>query len=211
MKFSPSYDRGLSLLRVSTSENCDTDSWPMVPEVFFRHYQGAFDPEYSAVAAAMLFSRHCGTVADFDDARMGIDAARAVRAILPEVEEIMPIDGARREIGQGVASLVVGEAERIFDGRMKRGAVGKSARAVTWSGDFLANGAHNSTQFIGGDIFTNALMVAASTNISVALALLIGGRSLRDIYVPAPTEDEQPEFDRLAGGLDLISIKLHAI
>ena len=50
--------------------------------------------------------------------------------------------------------------------------------------------AYTATQFIGGDIFTNALMVAASTNISVALALLIAGRNVRDIYVPKPPKEE---------------------
>lgn len=211
MKLHPSYDRGVNLLVVTSSENCDTDSWPMVSEVFFRHYQGAFDPEYGALAAAILFSRHCGAVADFDGTKLGIDAARAVRTIVPDVEEIMPIDGSKREIGQGVSSLVVGEAEQILDGRMKPGVVGKSARAITWSGDFLAHGARNSTRFIGGDIFTNALMVTASTNISVALALLIGGRSLRDIYVPTPPKEEAEDFDRIAGGLEYVSIKLRAI
>lgn len=209
MKFTPSNDG--AALAIASAENCDTDSTAMVPQVFFRNFRGSYDPECGAIASTVLFARHCGAVAEFDNVRIGIDAARAVRTIAPDVEEIMPIDGVKREIGQGNAAIVVGEAERLFDGRMRPGVTGRSARAVTWSGDFLAHGARNSTNFIGGDIFTNALMVTASTNISVALALLIGGRSLRDIYVPRPEKHDEGTFDRLAEGLAFVSIKLRAI
>lgn len=209
MKFTPSNDG--AALAIASSETCDTDSAALVPQVFFRNYRGTYDPECGAIASSILFSRYCGMVAEFDNVKVGIDAARAMRTIVPDLEEIMPIDGAKREIGQGSAAIVVGEAERLYDGRMRPGVTGRSARAVAWSGDFLAHGARNSTNFIGGDIFTNALMVAASTNISVALALLIGGRSLRDIFVPQPAADEQAEFDRIADGLQFMSIKLKAI
>lgn len=209
MKFATTNDG--AALNVASTGNCDTDSSALVPQVFFRNFRGAYDPECGAIASSVLFSRYCGAVAEFDNVKLGIDAARAVRTIAPDVEEIMPIDGAKREIGQGTATLVVGEAERLFDGRMRPGATGRSARAITWSGDFLAHGARNSTNAIGGDIFTNGLMVAASTQISVALALLIGGRSLRDIYVPEPANDERTAFDRIAEGLAFMSIKLRAI
>lgn len=211
MKFNVSYDKGVSLYTLTTSENCDTDSWPMVPQVVFRQFQGTYDPEYGAIASAILFSRHCGTVADFAGAKVTIDSARSVRAIVPDIEEIYPIDSVKREIGQGVSSIVVGEASRMYDGRLRPGVVGKAARATTWSGDFVTNGARDSKQFIGGDIFTNALMVASSTNISAALALLLSGRNVRDIYVPKPPKEEEAEFDRIAEGLEHVSIKLNTV
>ena len=211
MKFNARHEPGNGLVTVTGSDNCDTDSWPLVPEIVFRQYQGSYDPETVAIASTILFSRHCGSVAEFNGAKVGIDAARAVRAIVPDAEDILPIDGMRREIGQGVASLVVGEAERILCDGIPVGRIGRSARAVTWSGDFVSPARRESTHYIGGSVFTNARLVAASTNISVALALLIGGRALRDIYVPAPADDEAADFERIAAGLEFISIKLRAL
>lgn len=211
MKFSPKHDTSVSLLLVSGAENCDTDSWPLVSQLQFRHFRSALDLEFAAVAAAILFARHCGSVAEFEGARIGIDAARAIRAIVPELEEVHPIDGKKREIGQGVATLIVGEAGRVFDGGGRTGRVGKSARAVTWSGDFVTGGGRDSRRYIGGDIFTNAALVAGSTAISAALALLVGGRALRDVYVPRPTKSEEKDFERIADGLEFISVKLRSL
>jgi hypothetical protein len=183
----------------------------MVPQVVFRHFQGNYDPEYGAIASAILFARQCGTVADFSGAKVGIDAARSVRAAAPDVEDVYPVDSVKREIGQGVSSIIVGEARRMFDGRVRPGAVGKAARAVTWSGDFVGDGARDSRGYIGGDIFTNARMVAPAVAVSAALALLLGGRTVRDIYVPEPTDDEADDFDRIAGALEHVAIKVRAI
>jgi len=210
MKLTPKHDKWVNLLLVAGTESCDTDSWPMVQELQFRHYRSVLDPEFGAVAAAILFGRHCGSVVEFEGVRLGIDAARAVRAIVPNVEELLPIDGGKREIGQGVATLIVGEAARLLDGNGKTGRVGKSARAVTWSGDFV--GRHrDSRRYVGGDVFTNAALIAGSTEVSAALALLIGGRGLRDIYVPPPTKAEARDFDRIAAGLEFLSVKLRRL
>ena len=211
MKISPTHDKGANLLLVSAVENCDTDSWPLVPQLLFRHYRSTLDLELGAIAAAILFARHCGSVAEFDGARISIDAARAIRGILPEVEELLPINGMKRDISQGVATLIVGEAGRMFDGGGNTGRIGRSARAVTWSGDFVTPTGRNSTECVGGDIFTNATLVAASTEISVALALLVGGRGIRDIYVPRPAGSEREDFQRIAAGLELIGIKLRTL
>lgn len=210
MKFNPCDDRNASIITVTGSANCDTDSMPLVPQVFFRHYLGAYDPEYGTLAGAILFARHCGSVADFASVKIGIDAARAIRAIVPDVEDVLPIDGMKREIGKGTAALVVGEACQMFGGAAIS-SVGRAARAVTWSGDFVTAGTRNSAGYIGGDVFTNALLVAGSTSISVALALLIAGRSLRDIYVPAPPEAEADDLARLSAGLAFVSIKLRTL
>lgn len=211
MKVTQRNDHSASLLTLSGAENCDTDSWPIVTQVFFRHYLGAYDAEYAAIAAAIVFARHCGSVAEFVGAKIGIDAARAIRAIVPEIEDVLPIDGMKREIGKGTASVVVCQAGQMFDGGARRGHIGKAARAIAWSGDFVTAADRNSTRYIGGDVFTNALLVAGSTSVSVAIALLVAGRSLGDIFVPAPPKDETKEFDRLARGLDVISIKLAVI
>ena len=82
MRLNTQYDKGVNLLAVSSAENCDTDSWPMVPEIQFRNYRGNLNPELGAVAAAILFARHCGTVADFNGAKISIDTARAIRRIM---------------------------------------------------------------------------------------------------------------------------------
>jgi len=211
MKLSPRHDRGTSQLTVTASDNCDTDSSPMVPEVFFRQYQGDFDPQSAAIAGAILFARHCGSVAEFDGASIGIDAARAVRAIVPDADDVLPIEGARRAIGQGNASIVVGEAERLLGEGIATDRVGKSTRAVTWSGDFVSPATRDSTRSIGGAMFTNARLVAHDTGISVALALLVGGKGLQDIYVPQAPEDETEDFERIARGLDFVGIKLRAL
>lgn len=209
MKFEPTNER--NVLTVSVGENCDSDSLPFVQRVFFRRYQSSFDPENGAVAMAVLFAQHCGAVAEFGGAKIGIDAARAIRAIAPDVEDLLPIDGMKREIGQGSSSIVVGAADRVLDAGVDRGRIGRSARIVTWSGDFVGAGERNSTRHIGGDIFTNALLVARSTSISVAIALFVAGRGLRDIFVPAPPEDEVAEFDRISAGLAFIGVKLRGI
>jgi hypothetical protein len=211
MKFASTYDRGAGLLTLASSENCDTDAWPLVPQVFFRHYQGVLDPDLGAVAAAVLFASHCGSVAEFHGAKVGIDVARTIRTVAPDIEDVLPMDGKKREIGQGSSSIVVGAIDRILDGGVDRGAIGKAARVVTWSGDFVPTGERNSSRHIGGDIFTNALLVAKGTSISVAIALLVAGRGLRDIFVPKPPKDEAEEFARIADGLEFVSIKLKAI
>jgi len=209
MKLTAQHDKGVNLLMISSAENCDTDSWPMVPQLQFRHYRGNLDTELGAVAAAILFSRHCGAVADFNGARISLDAARAIRCIMPEVEELFPIHGMKRDIGQGVSALVVGEAQRMFNGGGV-GRVGRSARAVTWSGDFVGGDRRDSTEYVGGDIFTNATLIAGTTEISVALALLVGGKAIRDIYVPPPPKEEAKSFARIAAGLEFVSVKLQS-
>lgn len=211
MKFASTYDREASLLTLASSENCDTDAWPLVPQVFFRHYQGSLDPDMGAVATAVLFASQCGSVAEFGGARVGIDIARTIRTVAPDIEDVWPMDGKKREIGQGTSSIVVGAIDRIVDGGVDRRAIGKAARVVTWSGDFVTASERTSARHIGGDIVTNALLVAKSTSVSVAIALLVAGRGLRDLFVPKPPKDEAEEFARIARGLEFVGIKLKAI
>ncbi len=210
MKISAKHDKGVNLLEVSAVESCDTDSWPLVPQLQFRHYRSTLDPELGAIAAAILFARHCGSVVEFDGAKISIDAARTIRTMLPEVDELLPINGMKRDISQGVATLISGEAGRMFAtvGNAKR--VGTSARAITWSGDFVTP-TRNSSQYIGGDIFTNAALVTGNTEISVALALLVGGKDVRDIYVPPPERPERERYQRIADGLEHVGVKLRML
>lgn len=208
MKFAIANER--NVLSVTGAENCDTDSWPMVPEVVFRRYQGTYDPEMGAVAAAILFSSHCGSVAEFDGVNVGIEAARAIRQVASDVEEVLPIDGRKKEMTQGTRAIVVVEAASAFDDGIDLRTVGRSARAVTWSGDSVPSGDRNSTRYVCGEIFTNAELVADKTKTSVALALLLGGRSLRDIYV-ARQPGEARSFEELAEGLDCVGVKLRVL
>jgi hypothetical protein len=209
MKIRAKHDNRVNLLEVSAAESCDTDSWPLVPQLQFRHYRSTLDPEIGAIAATILFARHCGSVVELDGAKISIDAARAIRTILPEADELLPVNGMKRDISQGVVTLISGEAGRMF---ATGGApnVGTSARAVTWCGDFVTPG-RNSSQYIGGDIFTNAALVAGYTEISVALALFVGGKAVRDIYVPPPEEPEQERYHRIADGLEHVGIKLRML
>ncbi len=197
-------------MTVTSGSNCDTDRYPFVPEVEFRCYEGTPDAEASAVGSAILFAGYCGALAEFEGVRVSLDTARAVRQIMPDIEELVPIDGAKREIGQGVSTLIVGEARCMY-GADAKPRVGTSARAITWSGDFVGPGERDSTTYIGGDVFTNARLVAGSTEVSVALALFVGGRSVRDIYVPPPPPEELAAFERVAAGLEHISIKLRSL
>lgn len=211
MKLTPKHERGMALLTVTSRESCDTDVWPMVPEIFFRQYQGTYDPELAAVASAILFGRYCGSVTEFEGGAVGSDAARAIRAIAPTVEDIMPIDGARRELVQGTSAIVVGEAGRLMADGVDGRTVGRATRVTTWSGDFVSPDDRTANGYIGGALFTNAGLVAGSTATSAALALLLGGRALRDIYVPAPPKAERTEFERIGEGLEFVGLKLHAI
>ena len=209
MKIRAKHDKGVNLLEVSAAESSDTDSWPLVSQLQFRHYHSTFDPELGAVASAVLFARHCGSVVEFEGTQISIDAARAIRTILPETDELLPVNGMKRDISQGVATLISGEAARMFDsGGSPR--VGTSARAITWSGDFVGPG-RNSNQHIGGDIFTNAALVADRTAVSVALALFVGGKAVRDIYVPPPEKPERERYRRMAEGLEHLGVKLQTL
>jgi hypothetical protein len=205
VKFSVTNDR--NVLAFTAAENCDSDSWPFLSQVVFRRYQASFDPEIGSVAASLLFSSHCGSVAEFD-VKLGTDAAKTIRRICPAIEEILPIDGLKRDISQGSKSIVVVEAA---DTHTKAAVAGRSARAVTWSGDSVPAGDRDSSRYVCGEIFTNAELVAGKTETSVALALLLGGRSLRDIYVAPPAESEQTAFGRIADGLDCMGIKVRAL
>ena len=211
MKISAKHDKGVNLLLLSAVESCDTDSWPLTPQLQFRHYRSTLDPEYGAIAAAILFARHCGSVVEFDGARISMDAARAIRRMLPEVGELLPINGMKRDISQGVATLIVGEARELFAAGGRAGRIGGPARAITWSGDFVAPSERSSARYVGGDIFTNATLTASSAEISVALALLVGGRCVRDIYVPRPRQSELEDFRRIGAGLEFVGIKLRAL
>ncbi len=211
MKIGVRYDRAKSLVLIESAENCDSDSWPLVPDLEFRHFQSAPDREIGAIGAAILFARYCGTVAEFPGARISIDAAKAIRMILPEIEAIHPIDGAKRDISEGVSTLIVGSADRLLGGGPVVGAVGRSPRVITWSGDFVAPSERDSARYVGGDVFTNARLVAGATAVSIALGLLWGGKDVRDIYVPEPPEQERDTFDRIAAGLEFVGVKLYAL
>ncbi len=209
MKFSLANAR--NVLSVTGVENCDTDSWPLVSEIVFRRYQGTFDPELGAVAAAILFSGHCGTVAEFDGVNVGLEAAKGIRCVAPEIDEVLPIDGRKKEMTQGGRTMVVVEAAEAFDAGIDLRSLGRSARAVTWSGDPVPPDSRDSSEYVCGEIFTNARLVAGGMETSVALALLIGGRSLRDIHVATPKGADPEVFDRVAEGLDCVGIKLRAL
>lgn len=200
-----------NVLTLAVAENCDTDSWPLVREVFFRRYQGQFDPEVGAVAAAILFSPYCGWVAEFQDARIGADAARAIRRVVPDVEDVLPVDGKKREIGQGSGAIAVGEAGQMYSGALDPRRLPGPTRALTWSGDFIAAGERDSTRHVGGDVFTNAALVATATCTSVALALLAGGRNLRDIYVAPPPAAEEAGFAAMVAALETIGVGLRTL
>ena len=209
MKLTTGYDAATNVLTVSATENCDTDGGPLVRQIFFRNFQSRLDPEFGAIAAAMLFGSHCGSMMAFDTA-VSIDAARAIRRIVTDVEELEPINGTRREISQGVASVVVGEPRSLY-GTLKRDHIGKATHVVSWSGDFVEPGGRNSAGYVGGKIFTNALLVAGSTAISGALALLVGGRDTHVIHIPAPAPTEESDFTRISEGLEFIGVKLRAL
>jgi hypothetical protein len=207
MKFYASNHQGISQITFTAQENCDTDAWPLVPQVFFRRYNAAFDPEIGALAATVLFAGHCGTVAEFNGVKLGMDAARAVRRIAPQVEDVLTVDGVRREIAVGSASVAVAEAADAYS---SGGALLRSGRVVTWSGDFVSQERRTSDQHIVGDVFTNARLVASRTRVSIALALLFAGRRVREIFVPAPPKDEADAFAAIVEGLDFVAIKLRA-
>ncbi|MHA1549624.1 MAG: hypothetical protein ACTSYE_11910 [Alphaproteobacteria bacterium] len=211
MKFHLNHHLGRSLLTVVSSENCDTDSWPMVSDIEFRRYEGTPDPEIGAIGAAILFARHCGDIAEFADSKIGVDTARAIRTILPQVEELHPIDGRQRSISQGVSALIVGEARQIMGGSVATADTGRSAQVISWSGDFVDDSARVSTRHVDGGVFTNARLVAGQVSVSAALALLSGGKNVRDIYVPGPSAEEESDYRRIADGLDFIGVKLHGM
>jgi hypothetical protein len=209
MKLTTAHDEATNVLTVQATENCDTDGGPLVRQVFFRNFRSALDPEFGAVAAAVLFGSHCGSIVTFDGA-ISIDAARAIRRIVADVEELEPVNGTRRDISQGVASVVVGEPRALFGG-VKRDHIGKATHVVSWSGDFVEPGQRDSAGYVGGKMFTNALLVAGSTAISSALALLVGGRSTHLIHIPAPALTEETDFTRVSEGLEFIGVKLRAL
>lgn len=211
MKFASAYDQGAGLISLTGSDNCDTDSWPLVPQVFFRHYQATYDPEMGAIASAILFSSCCGSVAEFQGARIGIDAAKAIRTAVPQIDDVLPVEGLKREIGLGVSSIMVGDTASMFNRPAGSDRFVKAARAVTWSGDFVSSANRQSDVHVGGDVFTNASLVAGKTSVSVALALLIAGRRLREIFIPAPSPDETETVDRIGRGLEFVGIKLRTV
>jgi hypothetical protein len=211
VKLFAQHDKSVNILTLSSVENCDTDSWPIVPDIQFRHFRGAPDAEFAAIAGAILFASHCGSVIEFANARLSIDSARVVRRMVPHLEELAPINGAKRDISQGTLTLIVGEAGRVLRGGIVPANFGQSARMVTWSGDFVGVDKCNSTSHVGGEIFTNAGLVTNGTAISVALALLVGGRTLREIYVPATPEAEREGWERLREGLEFIGIKARTL
>ncbi|HUV33252.1 MAG TPA: hypothetical protein VMW31_06740 [Devosiaceae bacterium] len=201
----------LDTVAMRCTENCDTDSRPLVPEVQFRHCPAAFDPATASVAAAVVFADYCGEVVEFADAPVGLDHRAAVAAILPHATAIYPIDASLKDIRQGRDSIVVCEAAEL-PGRFGTGAAlrGRS-RLITWNGDFIDAESRDPSRHVTGQVATNARLVAGSVAVSLALGLLIGGRNAYGIRIGEPEEPQRRRAASLREALASIgvSVELH--
>jgi hypothetical protein len=179
--------------------------------VQFNRLHEKLAPDTAALAGAMIASRWCGEVLEFSGFKVSADIADAVRLIVPDAKFVQPVDGFRRNLCEGHMHLLVsqpGETMSVLEwGRSE----GRLTRLVTWSGEFIAQGAVSSAGRIAGEISTNADLLLPAWETSVCLGLLVGGMRLGAIVVPKPNRHDTPDVERIAYALRIVGIHLQTV
>lgn len=208
MKIEVSHQPEFGAVMMRCAENCDTDSRPFVSELQFRHCPASFDAMTACVAAALVFSDFCGELVEFAGVPIGLDHRNAIQAIMPQASAIYPIDASKKDIRQGRDVLVVAEAGRLMGTSWREANSAKTARLVTWSGDFVVAGAPGGDSHLSGQVFTNARLVAGDAAVSLAVGLLVGGRNARMMKVGRLDSSEKANAARYCEGLSFIGVSV---
>ncbi|MEX1180235.1 MAG: hypothetical protein WEB63_05410 [Cucumibacter sp.] len=208
MKIEVGHQAEIGAVVMRCVENCDTDSRPFVSELQFRHCPASFDAMTACVAAALVFSDFCGELIEFSGVSIGLDHRNAIEAIVPQASGIHPVDASKKDIRQGRDVLVVAEAGRLVRTPLRVAEFAQAARLITWSGDFIVAGAPDGASYVGGQVFTNAGLVAGDTAVSLAVGLLVGGRNARMLHVGRPDSLEKAIAARYREGLSSIGVNV---
>ena len=208
MKIQFTQDLATGRLTVTMTENCHGDSGPLINTVCFNGMHEKIATETAALAGAIVASRWCGEVIEFDGLKIGPDIGQAIRLIAPEVGFVQPIDGYRRNLCEGHISILTAPASKISSVLPSRGDGGGLTRLVSWGGEFVQQGRSSSAGYIAGEISTNADILLPEWEVSTCLGLLVGGLGLRSVTLPALDAAERREFERIAMALRNVGVDL---
>ncbi len=209
MLISAKVDAELRVTTISLAESCHTDSFPIVQELFVAG--AAFDTSSAAFALAcvLLARRHIGEQLDFGGQAIGIETARAIRKICPQLEAVSPVNGLDRSHCTQELDISSGAARN--DRFRVAGTDAVPLTHIDWSGDFVARQTRSSEGFCLGRYFTNAALVADECTVSIALALMHAGNACRSVYVQLPQDPPGLDHPRIREGLATVGIALHIL
>lgn len=202
-------DAELRVTTISLAESCHTDSFPIVQELFIAG--AAFDTGSAAfaVACSLLARRHVGEQLDFGGQAVGIDTARAIRKICPQLEAVSPVNGLDRAHCTQELDIASGPARSDRFGVLGTDMV--PLTRIDWSGDFVAHETRSSKGFSLGRYFTNAALVTDECSVSIALALMHAGNACRNVYVQWPQGAPGRDHLKIREGLATVGIALHIL
>lgn len=202
-------DTKLQVTTITLAESCHTDSFPVVQELFVAGAGFDTGSVAFAIACSLLVRRHIGEQLDFGRQPVGIDTARAIRKICPQLETISPVNGLDRSHCTQELDVASGLAR---NGRfLVPGTDMVPLAHIDWSGDFVAHETRSSEGFCLGRYFTNAALVADELSVSIAIALMHAGNSCRNVYVQSPDERLDQDHLKIREGLAAVGIALHVL
>lgn len=200
----------LNELRVRLEINNYTDSMPLIQEIIFRKQAIRTSSQAFALAIAILISEYCGDFFEIPHLTVGRDYVEAIRAILGGQTNITPVNGEARALASNdtvVFSRQAGSGIAAFENGLHEPR-SVPLVCIDWFDDFVDPISRNSLSSQIGMYYTNAMLVAGSEFVSVAMALIHGGDNVGRIMVPMGSNPLTIRHLRVTNGLRLVAVDL---
>lgn len=205
MRFIVTVDADTRCTAIDISGNCFTDTLPLVPRAIFYNAEFNADGPEMALAAAVLTRRTCGEVFEMVGVKLPLDVAGAVRAMVPQAVNVLPVDGMNCALATGEMSLACMEASQ------PRLPPPGPALQIDWSGDFVERATRRGSNFRYGRYFTNAALLADQVEVSIAIGLLHAGMKCGQLHVPLPPGVLPGRYADIVAALRLVAIDLRLV
>lgn len=207
MRYEATMTTDVSATTLRLSESCHTDSTPLVSEIFFNNAEFNVASVGFALGCLVLTRRFVGEQVEFASAPLGIEAAQAARALLPQLISAHPVNGMDRGQSTGELDIVCTPARQPSIWVESTDQV--PIVPIDWSGDFVDPATRTSEGFRLGRIVTNAGLIADETSVSIAIGLMYSGKRCRSLHVRAASGAQAAEYEPICEALAMVGIALH--
>lgn len=200
MLYRVEYSKATSTVSVLLSENCTTDTLPLVSTIFFENADFDVQDDVFYLACAFLTREYCGEHFELAKHNLKADFVAAIHKLIPAVATVAPIERAHHALAKAEVDIACWPSTtRSF---VPPSVTEVTMEGITWSGDPVDRQSRTSDGYVQGRYFTNAHLIADATTVSIAIALMQGGIRTRNIYVPQTStltaDSVAPLFETLA-------------
>jgi hypothetical protein len=206
MLYRGEYSKAASTVSIALSENCTTDTIPIVSTLIFENADFDVQDDVFYLACALLTRAYCGEHFEVAKHNLKAEFAVAIQKMIPGLSTVAPIDRAHHALATAELDIACWPSSVPTFVPPHGGDV--MMIGVNWSGDPVHLRRRSSAGYVQGRYFTNAHLIADPTTISIAIGLMHGGIRCRNLYVPLAAGLTPESFEAISEALADVGIHL---